>query len=58
MDYRTLKPFPEGFLWGGSSSAYQCEGAWDEDGRTPAVCDQYILNALILWVINMYVLYQ
>ena len=37
MDYTTLKPFPEGFLWGGSSSAYQCEGAWDEDGRTPAV---------------------
>lgn len=39
MDYKTLKPFPEDFLWGGSSSAYQCEGAWDEDGKSPSVSD-------------------
>ena len=39
MDYRTLKPFPEGFLWGASSSAYQCEGAYLEDGRTLCVSD-------------------
>ena len=39
MDYSTLKEFPEGFLWGGSSSAYQCEGAWDEDGKSPSVSD-------------------
>ncbi|MFQ7173938.1 MAG: family 1 glycosylhydrolase [Thomasclavelia ramosa] len=25
--------FPDKFLWGGSISAAQCEGAWDEDGR-------------------------
>ena len=23
--------FPDKFLWGGSISAAQCEGAWDED---------------------------
>ncbi|MBQ6334239.1 MAG: family 1 glycosylhydrolase [Erysipelotrichaceae bacterium] len=27
------------FLWGGSISAAQCEGAWDEDGRSPAEVD-------------------
>ena len=39
MDYKQLKAFPEGFLWGASSSAYQCEGAYLEDGRTLCVSD-------------------
>ena len=39
MELKNLKPFPDGFLWGASSSAYQCEGAWDEDGKTPSVQD-------------------
>lgn len=39
MKYDTVKPFPEGFLWSASTSAYQVEGAWEEDGKGPSVID-------------------
>lgn len=34
-----MSKFPEGFLWGGATAANQVEGAWNEDGRGPALTD-------------------
>ena len=39
MFHNQLKPFREDFLWGASTSAYQVEGAYQEDGKGMSVQD-------------------
>lgn len=38
--------FPKDFLWGGSTAANQCEGAWNVDGKGDSIADHCYKDAV------------
>ncbi len=42
MEHKILKSFPNDFLWGSASAAYQVEGAPFEDGKKASVWDNFV----------------
>lgn len=42
MEHEKLSKFPQDFLWGSASAAYQVEGAWNQDGKGESIWDRFV----------------
>ena len=49
MGQTGVRNFPAGFVWGTAASAYQVEGAWNEDGRAPSIWDTFCRQPGKVW---------
>lgn len=42
MLFKNTQGFPQDFLWGSASAAYQVEGGWNEDGKGITNWDRFV----------------
>lgn len=41
FEEKVIKKFPNNFLFGAATSAFQTEGAWNIDGKGPSIWDEF-----------------
>ena len=56
MLHKNLKPFPQDFLWGASTSAYQVEGANQKERIKKALKYAYIYDVIAAIVVTVIIL--